>query len=80
MISDKDCGVSKAAPIPWTTRAAISISIPPDGPHHNEAAVNTARPIRYRFLRPNRSPNRPAISNGTAYASRYALVSQITMS
>ena len=41
---DSVCGVSRAAPIPCTTRAAISMPIDPDIPHHSEAAVNTTRP------------------------------------
>src|SRR6478735_8789050 len=31
------------------------------------------------FLGPNRSPSRPVTSSGTAYASRYALVTQTTL-
>ena len=46
VIVDKVCGVSNAAPMPCTTRAAISVSMLPAKPHHNEAAVNTARPAR----------------------------------
>ena len=46
VIVERVCGVSSAAPMPCTTRAAISISIEPDRPHHSEAAVNTARPPR----------------------------------
>ncbi len=44
VIIDSVCGVSRAAPIPCTTRAAISMPIDPDIPHHSEAAVNTTRP------------------------------------
>ncbi len=40
------CGVISAAPRPCTARAAISISMVPDSPHHSEARVNTDRPIR----------------------------------
>ncbi|SLH57533.1 Uncharacterised protein [Mycobacteroides abscessus subsp. abscessus] len=40
------CGVISAAPRPCTARAAISISMLFDMPHHSEAAVNTARPAR----------------------------------
>jgi hypothetical protein len=67
---DSVCGVSRAAPMPCTTRAAINISMESARPHHTDAAVNTARPIRYRFFGPYRSPRRPATSSGTAYASR----------
>ena len=41
---DRVCGVSSAAPMPCRTRAAISIPIDPDRPHHSEATVNTANP------------------------------------
>jgi hypothetical protein len=44
VIIDSVCGVSRAAPIPCTTRAAISMPIDPESPHHSEAAVNTTRP------------------------------------
>ena len=44
VIVDRVCGVSSAAPMPCTTRAAISISMLPARPHHSDAAVNTARP------------------------------------
>jgi hypothetical protein len=43
---DNVCGVSRAAPMPCTTRAAISISMLPASPHHSEAAVNTVRPTK----------------------------------
>ena len=46
MIIDSVCGVSSAAPMPCTTRAAISMPMLSDSPHHSDAAVNTARPIR----------------------------------
>jgi hypothetical protein len=63
---DSVCGVSSAAPMPCTTRAAMSVSILAARPHHNDAAVNTVNPTRYRFFGPNRSPRRPASSSGTA--------------
>ena len=47
-------------------------------PHQSEASVKTTSPIRYTFLGPNRSPRRPVMSSGTANASRYALVTQMT--
>ena len=46
VIVDSVCGVSRAAPMPCTTRAAISISMVSARPHHSEAAVNTASPTR----------------------------------
>jgi hypothetical protein len=66
VIVDSVCGVSRAAPMPCTTRAAISIPMLPARPHHSDAAVNTVRPSKYRFFGPNRSPSRPATSSGTA--------------
>ena len=66
VIADSVCGVSRAAPTPCTTRAAISISMLSASPHHSDAAVNTVRPTRYRFFGPYRSPRRPASSSGTA--------------
>ena len=70
VIIDKVCGVSRPAPTPCTTRATISMATLPDKPHHSDAAVNTARPITYKFFMPKRSPSRPATSSATAYASR----------
>lgn len=70
VIVDNVCGVITPAPTPWTTRAAISMAALPASPHHTDATVNTARPIRYRFLVPNRSPRRPATNSTTAYPSR----------
>ena len=46
VIVDNVCGVSSAAPIPCTTRAAISMSMLPASPHHSDAAVNTVSPRR----------------------------------
>ena len=40
------CGVIMAAPRPWTTRAAMSISTLPERPHHSEARVKTTSPDR----------------------------------
>ncbi|SKS90290.1 Uncharacterised protein [Mycobacteroides abscessus subsp. abscessus] len=45
--------MSIAAPIPCTTRAAISQPIDPAKPHHSEAAVKTASPDRYIERGPN---------------------------
>jgi hypothetical protein len=73
------CGVIIAAPRPWNTRAVISIPIEPVNPHHTDASVNTTRPTRYSVRGPIRSPSRPEISSGTAYASRYALVTHTTL-
>jgi hypothetical protein len=64
------CGDITDAPSPCTTRATTSPAIEPVNPHHREARVNTASPMRYMRLGPYRSPSRPVISSGTAYASR----------
>ena len=40
------CGVMSAAPSPCTARAAMSIVMSPEKPHHSEASVKTTRPIR----------------------------------
>ena len=64
------CGVIRAAPSPWTTRAATRVPMLSAKPHQAEAAVNTTRPIMYIRFGPKRSPSRPVISSGTAYASR----------
>ena len=40
------CGVISEAPSPCTTRAMISISMVPVRPHHSEATVNSASPVR----------------------------------
>ena len=46
VITDNVCGVSSAAPTPCSTRAATSIPMLPDSPHHSEASVNTDNPTR----------------------------------
>ncbi len=38
------CGVSIEAPMPWRTRAAISISMLVVRPHHRDASVKIVRP------------------------------------
>ncbi len=45
LMIDNVCGNSSEAPRPCTARAVISIPMLPDNPHHNDAAVNTARPM-----------------------------------
>ena len=51
-----------APPIPWTKRPAISIPWLVEAPQKIEAAVNRTSPERKTFLRPTRSPIRPASS------------------
>ncbi len=46
VIVDSVCGVSSAAPTPCKTRAAMSMPMVPERPHHRDAAVNTVRPSR----------------------------------
>jgi hypothetical protein len=46
LITAMVCGVSRAAPSPWTARAAMSISMLPDRPHHSEDRVNTTMPTQ----------------------------------
>ena len=46
VIDVRICGVSSAAPMPWTTRAQISVPTEVDRPHHTDAAVNVASPNR----------------------------------
>ena len=70
VIRDMVCGVISDAPKPCTTRAVISDSTFGARPHHREASVKIPIPIMYRFFCPKRSPIRPVMSSGTAYASR----------
>jgi hypothetical protein len=46
VIVDSVCGVSRAAPTPWTTRATISMPMLSARPHHSDATVNTVKPSR----------------------------------
>jgi hypothetical protein len=57
------CGIIAAAPAPWTSLAAIRISIPGAMPQISDAAVNKETPMRNIRRRPYRSPIRaPVIS------------------
>jgi len=51
-----------APPAPWTKRAPISSPWLSARPQSTEANVNSARPPMKTFLRPIRSPSRPASS------------------
>ena len=64
------CGVMREAPSPCTARDRMSIVMSPANPDQAEARVKTTSPAKYSFFGPNRSPSRPVMSNGTAYASR----------
>ncbi len=46
VMTDIVCGVMNEAPMPWTTRATISISMLPVSPHQSDARVKMARPNR----------------------------------
>ncbi len=65
-----------APPIPCRNRAPTSISRFAASPHSSDAAVKVARPARKTFLRPARSPSRPASNNSPAKAIRWALTTQ----
>src|SRR3954447_15623868 len=66
-----------APPSPCVKRAAISIGWLPANPHTADAAVKRARPSRKTFLRPARSPRRPAISRKLAKAIMYAFTTHV---
>ena len=51
----------KAPPMPWTKRAATSIDWSWAEPQTMEARVKRVTPARKTFLRPTRSPRRPAM-------------------
>lgn len=46
VIAEKVCGASSAAPTPCAVRAAISISMDEERPHHTDATVKSAKPTR----------------------------------
>jgi hypothetical protein len=60
------CGMSMAAPTPWTARNAMSQPGLGAKPHAAEAAVNTATPLMNMIRGPIRSPSRPAVMTSTA--------------
>jgi hypothetical protein len=68
-ISDRLPGASAAPPAPWSARPAIRDGRSVATPHIAEPAVKMASPKRKSFLRPNRSPSVPAVSNRTANGS-----------
>jgi DNA-binding MarR family transcriptional regulator len=67
----------RAAPRPWTKRAAISISWEPAVPHRTEAMVNSVTPVRKTFLRPIRSLSRPASRRAPPKVIRYVALAQL---
>ena len=50
-----------APPMPWTKRAPTNKAWLSAEPQAMEARVNNATPARNTFLRPTRSPRRPAM-------------------
>ncbi len=58
MMTEED----SAPPMPWTKRAATSTAWLSADPQAMDASVKMATPVRNTFLRPIRSPRRPAIS------------------
>ncbi len=58
----RESGSIAAAPTPWTTRPATSITSPWAAPESAEPAANAAVPARKTALRPNMSPSRPAVT------------------
>jgi hypothetical protein len=61
---------TRAAPAPWTNRAAMSIPGLAASPHASEARVNSASPARNIRLRPSRSPSLPPSSSSPPKAIR----------
>ena len=57
-ITDDD----SAPPMPWTKRAATNMAWLSADPQAMEASMNRPTPARNTFLRPIRSPRRPAMS------------------
>ena len=53
------CGISIAAPSPWTARKPISKPGPGANPHAADATVNRMIPAKNIVRGPNRSPSRP---------------------
>ena len=62
-------GMTIAAPMPWTARAAISVSMLGASAAAALAAVNTVTPMISRRRRPNRSPSAAPVSRNTAKVS-----------
>jgi hypothetical protein len=70
---DSDAGVSSAAPIACSTRAAISHATLPANPQATDAAMNNVAPSRNTRLRPYASARPPAGISIAAYTTVYAL-------
>ena len=63
-------GVRRAAPTPWSTRAATSTSTFGAAPHSSDAAANHTVPITKTLRRPYRSPSAPPSRMSEASESR----------
>ena len=62
-------GIMSAAPMPWTERAAISISPLVASPQASDDAVKIARPVMKMRRRPRKSASLPPVSMSTANVS-----------
>ena len=68
---DKVPGSDAAAPIPMTTRPAMSMSVVGATAAITEPAQKTATPASMTFLRPKRSPIVPKLSMSPAKVRAY---------
>ena len=59
-------GITKAAPRPITARKVISSPGEPENAASAEPMPNTTSPPSSTFLRPSRSPSRPAVNSRPA--------------
>ncbi len=62
-------GTSRAAPAPWSARAAMSTASDGASPQIAEATVNTENPAMNTRLAPIRSPSAPALRMSAANAT-----------
>ncbi len=63
-------GMSRAAPMPWIARLAMSTSPLPASPATSEDSVKTAMPTPNSLRRPNTSASLPPTSSSPATVSR----------
>ena len=63
-------GMSRAAPMPWMARLAMSTPPLPASPATSEDSVKTAMPARNSLRRPNTSASLPPTSSSPATVSR----------
>lgn len=69
-MSEKTCGISRAAPIAWAIRAATSMVTSIATPHTKEATVNQTSPDKKVRRWPSTSPIRAQVTNRTQVVSR----------